>query len=215
MIMKWRKSFSACMVSATIFSLPTLVSAAGAPYVSAQAGGAFLNDASAGIAENIEFETGFFGALAVGYDFGEKYSHSRLEAEASYRQNHIDKIKMFGNTNGADGKFLAASLLFNGYYVYENSTILKPFIMGGLGFAWGKMDNAETLGVVVVDDNDFQFAYQGGAGLSLNIHPAFAVDLGYKFFTTTKFQFEDEAGNDAEFSCQSHTAYLGLRYTFW
>ena len=70
-----RRSFSG------YFSHPSNLSLAeGAPYVSVQAGGAFLQDSDAGIVDSISFDPGFYGGLALGYDFGERYSHARLEA---------------------------------------------------------------------------------------------------------------------------------------
>jgi OOP family OmpA-OmpF porin len=215
MIMEWRRVFPVGLFLSFFLSFSTFAFASGAPYVSAQAGGAFLMDSDAGIVDNISFDPGFYGALAVGYDFGEKYSHARLEAEAAYRQNHVDDVDFLGEDRGAYGKAYSASFLLNAYYEYQNPTFVKPFIMGGLGFAWGEISELKSVGdVTIINDNDFQFAYQGGAGLSFDVNPSFAVDVGYRFFTTTKFQFEDEAGNDADFLYQSNTGYLGLRYTF-
>ena len=133
----------------------------------------------------------------------------------SYRQNHIDDIDFLGANRGALGKAKSVSFLLNGYYEYQNPTFVKPFIMGGFGFAFGQIEDLKSIGrVTIIDDDDVQFAYQGGAGLSFDIDPSFALDVGYKFFTTTDFKFEDEIGHDADFSYQSHTGYLGLRYKF-
>ena len=213
--MKWRRLFPVVLFLAIFLTLPNPSLADGAPYISVQAGGAFLQDSDAGIVDNISFDPGFYGALAVGYDFGERYSHARLEAEAAYRQNHVDDVDFLGKTRGAYGRAYTASFLLNAYYEYQNPTPVKPFIMGGFGFAWGEIEKLKSVGdVTIIDDDDFQFAYQGGAGVSFDINPSFALDVGYKFFTTTDFQFKNEIGQDADFSYQSHTGYLGLRYTF-
>jgi len=194
--------------------LPVICQAEGRPYFSAQAGAAFLEDQDAGIADEVGFDPGVFGAVALGYDFGERYSHFRVEGELAYRQNHIDDITIFGETRGARGDIRVGSFLFNGYYQVDNPSFLKPFVMAGVGLAWLQVDDAKALGMVIVDDDDLQVCGQAGAGLSLQFTPVFALDLGYKYFWTARAQFEDETGGSASADYEAHNAYAGLRFSF-
>lgn len=194
--------------------LPTAVMAGGSPYVSAQGGFTFLSDNDAGIVDEISFNTGGFGALAMGYDFGPSYSHARLEAELAYHQNSIDSMTIFGAKQTASGKVRSETLMFNGYYQIDNPSIVKPFIMAGFGLAWLQVDNAQTMGVVVIDGDDVQVGGQAGAGVSFQFNPVFALDLGYKYLWTAKTEFKDEVGGHASMDYQTHNIYAGLRFNF-
>ena len=194
--------------------LPTFALGAGAPYVSVQGGAVFLADNDAGIADEISFNTGGFGALAMGYDFGPSYSHARIEGELAYRQNSIDKMTLFGNSENASGEVRAGTLMCNGYYQIDNPSIVKPFVMAGIGLAWIQVDKAKTMGVEVIDGDDVQVAGQAGAGVSLQFSPIFALDLGYKYLWAAKTEFKDETGASAPFDYQTHNLYAGIRFNF-
>lgn len=198
--------------------LPSSVLADARPYLSLMGGYTALRDADAGFLEDAEFDDGFVAGVAVGYDFdtGNEYGYgnTRLEIEASYRKNNIDQADFLGTKRTIDGQVRSQALMANAYYIFENPSFVKPFILFGIGAARVDIYKARIAGVNFIDDDEINFAYQAGAGLAFQLSRSLELDLGYRFFRVANTDFEDAVDREFSFSYKTHNAYLGLLYAF-
>ena len=203
------------LVSGIVVSFsPVFAAAQSLPYVSAQGLVSFAEDSDAGILTDIEFDTGYGGALAFGFQHGYRFSHSRTEIEVGYRNNDIEDVKLFNQNATHDGEVSAISVMANGIYVFETRSPVKPYLMGGLGAARVELDGVRADNVLVVDDEATDFAYQVGLGLDFWLTESLAIDVGYRYFRVESDEFENEAGDRVDFEYETQNATLGVRYTF-
>lgn len=197
-----------------LFSTASALAADGhRPYIGAQLGAVFADDNDAGLVSDMDFETGFGGAITAGYDHGWRYAHARSELELSYRQSDVDG----GNPvilEATDGKITALSLMLNLFYSIETGNIVTPYFMGGLGAASLDLDNVDIGSITVIDDSEVAFAYQVGAGLDLAVTDNWTLDLAYRYFGTADKEFERVSLTKFDYRYESHNTFLGLRYKF-
>jgi opacity protein-like surface antigen len=198
--------------------LPSSVLAEARQYISLMGGYTAVLDADAGFLEDAEFDDGFVAGVAVGYDFdtGNEYGYgdARLEVEFSYRKNDFDQVKFQGAEIAADGEVNSQSLMANAYYLVENPSIVKPFFLFGIGAARIDIDEASIAGVNFIDEDEYNLAYQAGAGLAFELTESLELDLGYRYFRIANTDFEDAVDNEFSFGYETHNAYLGLLYAF-
>ncbi|HEX8042603.1 outer membrane protein [Candidatus Deferrimicrobium sp.] len=185
---------------------------AAGPYVGIEGGATFLQKAkvTGGFPDfDLKTDTGYGLGVVGGFDFGT----CRLEGEFAYRKNE-NKDVSGGFTGDVGGDFSSMALMVNGYYDFKMvSPVFYPYLGVGIGGARDslKVENGGTL----IDDDKFVFAYQAAAGVAFNVTQELALDLGYKYFATTKPEFEESAGGGkAKVEYMSHNIFLGLRYSF-
>jgi len=65
-----------------------------------------------------------------------------------------------------------------------------------------------------VDDNDWRFAMQGGAGITYALSADFTLDLGYRYYATADPKFITEMGNEFFADVQSHTVLISLKFLY-
>lgn len=186
---------------------------AGGPYVAGRVGYLIVPDQEAGLLDNIEYEASFFAAAAYGGTVSRSYGRLSFEGEASYRQSSIDRVEFLGEEFKGRGRVFALALMANLRGALETGTILRPYLLAGVGGAWVSIDDAKAGGTKVVDDDRLMPAYQLGGGLELDLGPAVSLDVGYSYFSTSKDDFEDELKEDFSFRYRTHGLYAGL--TFW
>jgi opacity protein-like surface antigen len=161
----------------------------GIHYVSAWAGMVATPDVdydAPGANGEVEFDTGYGGGLAIGYDFGP----ARLEVEGSYRNS---------NAEAGDADLKIKAVLVNAYADFSTGGLATPYLGAGIGYA--KVD--------VEGEDDEVFAGQLAAGILFGLSPAVAIDLGYRFMMT-----DDPKLDGAELEVRQHTATLGLQVRF-
>jgi opacity protein-like surface antigen len=134
----------------------------------------------------VEFDTGYGGGLAIGYDFGP----ARLEVEGSYRNSNAEQ---------GDADLKIKALMVNAYADFQTGSLATPYLGAGIGCA--KVD--------VEGEDDEVFAGQLAAGVLFALSPAVAVDLGYRFMMT-----DDPKLYGAELEVRQHTASVGLQVRF-
>jgi opacity protein-like surface antigen len=206
--------FAGC---AALFSLSsTAHSAVIGPYASVHGGMATLNDADAKTTGGtLEFDSDPGLALtgALGYDFG---CNVRLEAEAGYQENDLDKIGLKGTgvSLKASGETTSVSGLLNGYYDFINASSLTPFVSAGIGLAKVKVDDVSLLGENIPGKADgTAMAYQVGGGFSYALNYNLALDLKYRYFSAVDLELSDNS-ESVEFDYSSHNVYGGIRASF-
>lgn len=192
-------------------------------YSDLRLGASFLSDASnkgaaTGIDIDSEFDTGFVGEIAVGW---EQPSGFRYEVSLGYAQFGVGDLTIIddggidgGSLNGmrvaGDGYVDAFTYMANGYYAFGDGMI-RPYIGAGLGGAYVSAD-ISALGVDVVDDKDNVFAYQGTVGLEYRVSSYGAIGVRYTYFATSDPTFKDTLGMKFDSEVESHNAMVTFRF---
>lgn len=161
-----------------------------------------------------EFKTGYLTGASLGYRFVDLV---RIEAEVSYRNNRINKIKYHGQDIHFNGCLHAHSWAYMGnvFYDYEINPCLKSYLGAGIGAVerhvhWKAKDSAASGSESDLSSGkakQTRWAYQGIAGLSTPVcilDADFDVGVEYRFFRAI-----NEGGR-----AQDHAAVLSLKHFF-
>lgn len=161
---------------------------------------------------------GLYGSGAVGLDWDSGFS---TEVALSYQSADLEDLALTGldgfsgfsvNLTGVEGSMSALSLMGNGKLEFGSKKRLSPYVMGGVGFSRIAINDVTVSGGTgSLEDEDFVFAYQVGAGIMIPLSERTSVDLGYRYFGTSEADMSD--GTDdftADFS--SHSILVGLKY---
>ncbi|MBB5694796.1 OmpA family protein [Muricoccus pecuniae] len=245
-------SLKKALLAATIMSLPLAAQAQPVTgvYIAAGAGFNWLQSTNDGVEgpagtalgvvgarTKTNFETGWVGVGSIGYGFG---NGLRLEAEGSYRENDVADFR-FGNVNpaGQGGRARTYGAMGNVLFDLALPGIpVVPYIGGGVGYQWHEYDSVRGTAFgpgaasrsLTVDDRDGSFAYQGIAGVALNLGvPGLALTAEYRFLGTLGHELDANLGtrtvaaNPAtqtnargrlDVDNYNHSVLIGLRYAF-
>ena len=122
-----------------------------------------------------------------------------------------------------DGNLGVFSLMCNGFFDIHNASPLTPYFGGGIGFATLYLSDTfgtDTRGSTVtrtdiyLNDSASVFAYQVGGGVAIALDQFLSLDLGYRYFGTTKARFDSNWDQSVRLKPESHNATVGLRFTF-
>jgi opacity protein-like surface antigen len=166
--------------------------------------------------DRVEFDPGINIGGTAGYDYG----FLRLEGELSYKHGEIATIT--DQINGqrfhnADGNLGALAVMFNGFFDLHNDSPVTPYVGGGIGFAAMHLSDtfvSEYGPPIYQQDDDSVFAYQAGAGLEIAFNQRLSLDLGYRYFATSKAKFGSDRDITTELKFQSHNVAIGLRVKY-
>jgi opacity protein-like surface antigen len=173
--------------------------------------------------DRISFDPSINIGGTAGFDFGVV----RLEGEVSYKHGEISgvSIETTGGTNqivDTDGSLGALAVMVNTFIDLHNYSPITPYIGGGVGFAalhlsdtFGTNISGATpsRGIIYLKDDDTVFAYQAGAGLEIAINRRLSLDLGYRYFATSKARF-DSTTIMTSMKFESHNGAVGFRVKF-
>ena len=155
----------------------------------------------------IEYNSGFTGGVFAGYDYG----MVRVEGEVRYLQADIDKFSALGVSLDAGADVNTWGYMLNGYYDFENSSALTPYLGVGIGAAHVEIKNASLLGYSIPGkDKDTEFAYQFIAGIDYSVSQQMMVGLSYRYFGTSDLKFE----GDQEIEYGTHNILASIRFNF-
>jgi opacity protein-like surface antigen len=177
----------------------------------------------------IELDDGFMAAIAVGAQVNDWI---RGDVELSGHRHGVGESLSwnFYSTGGygswtaeLEGDVNALFLLANLWVDLPLGDALRPYVGGGVGV--GRLDADLTLmnagnDYTFLDEADWGFAFQLGAGVAFDITPNIALDVGYRF---KGINAELEVGNDdnayfdpavegSDVNYRSHNVLLGLRF---
>lgn len=228
--MKNRVLAIAALVVLTIPAVCSAIPARPGAYVSGFLGLSILNDTAVTTSDlitgdtfndQVEFDPGLYIGGTGGYDFG----FIRLEGELSYKHAEIATItadtgSRFGNPDGSLG---ALAMMFNAFFDLHNDSPITPYFGGGIGFA--NLHLSDTFGTEIINgvasrpllypsDDTTVFAYQAGAGMEIAIQRKVSLDLGYRYFGTSKATFDKDITSNVDLKFESHNAMLGVRVKF-
>jgi len=196
---------------AQLFASPT---GPGAWYFGGEGGWSALDNASgsiAGLPFRQRFDDGFNVGLRAGYEWGPW----RLEEEFSFRQNGITSVNIAGVNFATKGNRNTYAFMTNLLYDFNLGWAVTPHIGAGIG-AVQLHDGWSVPGFgTVASDTQWQFGYQGIAGIRYNINPSLAFDVDYRYLGTTDPTFQTRFAGirySSEHSTHSVLASLSVRF---
>jgi OmpA-OmpF porin, OOP family len=196
---------------AQLFAMP---SGPGAWYFGGEGGWTMLDNESGtfgGLGFKQNFNDGFNVGARVGYEWGPL----RLEEEFNFRQNGISSVNIGGAFFKTNGNRNTYAFMSNLIYDFTLGWPFSPHIGGGIGAvqlhdAWG----IPGIGTIA-GSSQWQFGYQGIAGVRYNINPALAFDVDYRFLGTTSPTFGTKiAGVSYTSGYTSHSVLASLSLRF-
>jgi OmpA-OmpF porin, OOP family len=158
-------------------------------------------------------DTAVFGG-ALGY----KFPWFRLEANVSYRENDIDKVRVEGFDFNSNGDTKALVGLVNGIIDIDIDFPVRPYFGGGIGGAYLKLNTGSGM-PFEIDDNTGTFAWDLLAGLGWDVTESVALTITYRYLRLEGTDFSasvagvDDGNVDVD-AAALHEVLVGLRYTF-
>ena len=161
----------------------------------------------------IDFQNGYVGSVAVGYNrfFPQHVADLRVEVEGSARFNDINEI----NSGSANGDLQAFGAMVNGYFDLRTNLIVVPYVGAGFGALHVRLDhNAAGGAVVAIDDDDTVFAYQVMAGFTYNMGDNLGIGLDYRFMESDRFRVDNVASGTFTGRYNMHSVMLMVTLGF-
>lgn len=180
------------------------------PYLRIAAGTGLVDEDSFG---QLDFEPGYVGSAAIGYNwfYPDSIADLRVELEGSYRQNDVDELFGFNS----DGRTRAFSAMVNGYFDLRTSLPFVPYFGAGIGATHLRHEDDGAAGLfTAIDDEDTVFAYQVMGGANVNLASGLAFGVEYRFLETEKFEFTDTAGGTFRDDYNQHSLLLTITLGF-
>jgi OmpA-OmpF porin, OOP family len=170
-----------------------------------------------------EFDTGWVMTGALGY----RWDHWRLEFELGYRDNTLEGFSFPTGIgpNPAGGDVAQFSQMVNALWDLPFGDNVTFSIGGGIGGAMVKTQyTAITFpgSTLIVDGDDYVFAYQGIAGLSIDISDRMQLFAEYRYFVAQEPETDatsiilgvPTAMTATHDDLENHTGLIGVRYHF-
>jgi opacity protein-like surface antigen len=182
-------------------------------------GGIFAREAEAtgsGNNNTTEFDAGFNGATAVGVDLKNSF---RAEAEFIYTNSSVKSISGSANsqsiaTGNVTGNLITYSGMGNLVMELPAQLLLTPYVFAGVGVTGVFLDGINSSGAALYNSDDFVFAMQFGAGVSMPYDDRITLEASYRFFNTFDPELQDASGDPVTFQYSSHNFMFGARYAF-
>jgi opacity protein-like surface antigen len=171
------------------------------------------------LSASIDLDNGFTAGIAAG---GRFTPWLRADAELSGNWHDFSGEEEFETSGGQttsydlEGDVNALFVLANLWIDVPVGEVIRPYIGGGVGM--GRLDaDVSTTAGDIVDDSDWGFAYQLGAGIAFDLTANMVVDVGYRFKAINAELGVDGAAfaaTDTDADYRSHNLLLGLRFEF-
>lgn len=189
------------------------------PYIGALLGGnALMNTKASGDQGDfrLTFDPALQGSAVLGWDFepDNPVGEGRIELEYTRRSNRLDRVKFVEGSFKGGGDVTADSLLLNLFGVFHDGSRFSPYAGLGIGAARIEASGLQVTGNPMGSGSTVVFAYQFGGGVDIALTDHLALDLGYRFFSSTRPAFTEVNGDKIEMDYPSHSAVLGLRLGF-
>lgn len=156
------------------------------------------------------------GALAVGYDFSQKFSVP-VRAELEFGAfGALSKEESYAGIS-AEAEVGIKTLLANVYWDIADYNGFTPYVGAGLGMAWVKTELSASiagLGSASIDDTKAVFAGQLGFGCSYAFNDRVALDLGYRCLIVGDGEVEYAGIAFESKDNVAHQIMLGVRFSF-
>ncbi len=222
-------AFSWASAQAQLFAMP---SGPGALYFGIEGGWTSLADNTNNIRlGNVSFTRKFDDGFNVGARAGYEWGPLRFEEEFSYANNHGSSVRALGTNfglsgSGGSGQLNRYAIMTNAIYDFTVGWPITPHI--GVGIGAVNLHNSASLqsgipalagtvcaqGCTLVSNSQWEFGYQGIAGIRYNINPALAFDLDYRYLATTDPTFKGINGAKFHSSYSTHNVLASLSVRF-
>ncbi|MFD2234472.1 OmpA family protein [Phaeospirillum tilakii] len=197
--------------AAAVVAMPALAHAQW--YVGADVGASFLEDnktsSSSGASHKVTSDTGWLAAGQAGYAFGPW----KVEGELSWRDNGVDKT----DGRAAHGSTTVIAPMVNGIYEFLPESRVHPFVGVGVGVANVDAGSVTVNGTKVYHGDDWQFAYQGFAGVGVDVAHNVALKAQYRYFSTLDYDTKANVvapGTRLSNEYHDHAVLVGFTYKF-
>ena len=189
------------------------------PYVGAFIGGNALMPAEGSDDQgsfSLKFKPALQGSAVLGWDLptGLPVGEGRVELEYSHRSNRLDQVKFADGSFKGDGNLTADSLLLNFFAVLRDNRPWSPYAGLGIGAARIQASELRVDGQPMANGSAVVLAYQLAAGIDFPLTKYLNLDLGYRFFSSTRPRLTESNGTKFGMDYFSHSAVLGLRLGF-
>jgi outer membrane protein OmpA-like peptidoglycan-associated protein/opacity protein-like surface antigen len=154
------------------------------------------------------FKVAYIGGLTVGYGTS---IGLRPELEYAYRRNDF---KSFSNIGIGAGFESAHSVMANLWYDFKLPegyfSIVHPYIGGGIGStSFAIYDETPR------NDYDIKFAYQGGAGVGVDLTPNLKLSVGWRYLQTNLGDVDITGSGSLQTAhYRAQSVIFGLQYSF-
>jgi len=172
-------------------------------------------------------DTGTMFGFALGKVQGRNL---RTELEVSYRSIDVNGLTLEGSIPSQfvpiNGDLGVIAGMLNGYWEFDLNGLksLRPYVGGGVGFAFASPDLIDPSGAeFAVDDDQSSFAWQWMAGLSYRASSSMEAFAEYRYFVADSFNLQTELdpatfaplGNGSgSYDFQTSNFLFGLRIKF-
>ncbi len=172
--------------------------------------------------------TGYWLHCSGGYRLLEKLC---IAGELEYRSSRIKdvnvtRLNIIGmGVDGGSGRNTSLSFMTNMWHDVFFVERFSLFVGGGIGVAQVSLRDfsISTFPVVpnppmtkqkLIDDGDWQFAYQAGLGMSYSLSSSYTISLDYRYFATLDLEFTDVGGNRIGANHSRSNLLLAIKYWF-
>jgi opacity protein-like surface antigen len=192
-------------------------------YLRGDAGWSWSQDAGDDLNDDVG-SSYVFGA-GIGYRFNRWL---RSDVSGHYRGDYgIDNSMTAGGRTGAfKGDVSSVAGMFNVYADLVTWGLFTPYVGGGVGVARNEVDDLEVRSGGqtgrLEGDHNYDFAWQAGGGVGIQVLPKLLVDVGYRYVdlgkartgTTGTLGNAAFSGPAAEGDLRAHEVGVGLRLSF-
>ncbi len=232
------------LLTSSFVAVPMLAhAAANGPYIGIEGGGNWemsqnIKSDDLSTIGNFDYKSGWVGGVTAGYSGVYGF---RPELQIDYRRNDVNKLSVGsaaisgGGTTGAISTYDVAGFQ-NTYTAMGNLWYdvklpdglfnrIHPYAGGGIGAARVDFRNVElhyqndfvTATSDLVNDFSTKLAYQGGAGIAIDLTPNLTASVDYRYLQTARGSYniagtDGQANVNARYRAQS--GMLTLRYAF-
>jgi len=169
--------------------------------------------------------------LNCGSGYYDIWSCFRLEFDISYRTIPIADVEIIDmnvvgiSIQGGEGNVTSISFMLNGWYDLDITKNWGFYLGGGLGAGRISLKefyietapvvpNPKVTKTLYINDSDWRFAMQAGAGFTYILSDNLMLDLGFRYYRTSDPKFITEMGDEFFANMQSHSAFLSLKFTY-
>jgi outer membrane protein OmpA-like peptidoglycan-associated protein len=154
----------------------------------------------------------------IGGDFGYEWrSGLRLEGEVMYRHASFDNFTSSAGVGPLGGSANSTGIMADILYDIMPHSLWTPYVGAGIGMGGVSINSfsAPALGIPGNSVTNWEFAYQGIAGVKVQLSPRVSLSFDYRYFATPSPTYTlANAGGQLKTEYHSNNVMLGLAYHF-
>ncbi len=163
------------------------------------------------------FDAEFDPGLALFASVGHQWDNIRAEFELGWRDNNLDSFDTSTSPPvAATGFTTQFSQMFNLLYDFDVADDFELSAGAGAGGVLTESRWHDPSGVLIIEDEDYSFAYQFLASAIYELRPDTDLFVGYRFFRSIhgEMRYEPPLCTCGDIETDDHSLTLGVRYFF-